>query len=81
MALKENSRIVFDYVVAHDGEDFTSADIAAATGLAKKSVDGCVTAMARYQKILVREEVEVTGGKVKYIRLTDEGREFNPDCE
>ena len=29
MALKENSRKVFDYVKAHDGEDFTAKDIAA----------------------------------------------------
>ena len=31
--------------------------------------------------LTIREEVAVTGGKVKYIRLTDEGRAFDPDAE
>ena len=39
MALKENSRKVFDYVKAHDGEDFTAKDIAAALDLAPQSVN------------------------------------------
>ena len=38
MALKENSRKVFDYVKAHEGEDFTAKDIAAALDLAVQSV-------------------------------------------
>ena len=33
MALKDNSRLVYDFVVAHEGEDFTANDIAEATGL------------------------------------------------
>ena len=37
MALKENSRKVFDYVKAHEGEDFTAKDIAAALDLAVQS--------------------------------------------
>ena len=41
--LKENSRIVFDFVKLHDGEDFTAQDIADATGLSVKSVNGIVT--------------------------------------
>ena len=43
MALKENSRKVFEYVKAHDGEDFTAKDIAAALDLAVQSVNGIVT--------------------------------------
>lgn len=81
MALKENSRKVYDYVVAHDGEDFTAADIAAALGLEVKSVNGIVTAAFQRKGLMKREEVAITGGTVKYVRLTDEGRAFNPDAE
>lgn len=80
MALKENSLVIFNYVREHDGEDITAKDITEATGIAPKSVTGCINAMVRYQKILVREEVEVLGGKEKFIRLTDAGREFDPEA-
>lgn len=84
MALKPNSLTVFNYVKEHDGEDFTAADIAAATGLEKKSVDGIVTSAFQKKGLMVRipAEVELEDGThkpVKLIRLTDEGRAFNPD--
>lgn len=78
MALKDNSLAIFNYIVEHDGEDFTAADIAQATGIGVKSVNGCITAMARHHDLVYREEIAVTGGKVKYIRLTDTGRNFDP---
>jgi hypothetical protein len=81
MALKENSKIVYNWVKEHDGEDFTAADIAAATGLEVKQVNGIVTSAFQRKGFMVREEVAITGGKVKYIRLTDEGRELDPDAE
>lgn len=96
--LKENSRKVYDYVVANDGKDFTAADIAEATGLGVKSVNGIITAaFQRYgvkaedgsktiTPLMVREEAVIecedgTKATVKFIRLTDEGRAFNPDAE
>ena len=90
MALKENSRMVYDYVKANDGKDFTAQDIADALGLARKSVDGIVTSAFQRKGLMVREpaEVEVTtdDGKVshkeiKFVRLTDAGRAFDPDAE
>lgn len=81
MALKENSKIVYNWVKEHDGEDFTAADIAAATGLEVKQVNGIVTSAFQRKGFMVREEVAITGGKVKYIRLTDEGRALDPDAE
>jgi hypothetical protein len=81
MALKENSLTIFNYVKEHDGEDFTAADISAATGIPVKSVNGCITALDRHHSLMYREEVPVTGGKVKYIRLTDEGRIFDPEAQ
>jgi DNA-binding MarR family transcriptional regulator len=81
MALKPNSLTVLNYVKDHDGEDFTAADIAAATGLEVKQVNGIITSAFQKKGLMVREEVAVTGGKVKYIRLTDEGREFEDSAE
>ena len=79
-ALKENSLIVFNYVKEHDGEDFTAKDIAAATGLTDKQVNGIITSAFQRKGLMIREEVEVTGGKVKYVRLTDEGKAFDPSA-
>lgn len=78
--MKETTRIIWDYIVANDGKDFTSKDIAKEVGLTQKSVDGSVTSFQK-KGYTIREEVAVTGGKVKYIRLTDEGRAFDPDAE
>ena len=80
MALKDNSLTIFNYVREHDGEDFTAADISEATGIGVKSVNGCLTAMARHHDLIYREEVAVTGGKVKYIRLTETGKYFDPEA-
>lgn len=41
--LKENSRKVYDYVKANDGKNMTAADIAEATGLEVRSVNGIIT--------------------------------------
>ena len=49
MALKENSRKVYDYVKANDGKNMTAADIAEATGLEVRSVNGIIT--SAFQKI------------------------------
>lgn len=80
MAMKEGTRQIWDYIVAHDGEDFTAQDIANALGVNVKSVNGSVTSFQK-KGHTIREEVAVTGGKVKYIRLTDDGRAFDPDAE
>ena len=83
--LKENSRIVFDYVKAHDGENFTAQDIADATGLGVKSVNGIVTSAFQRKGLMERipAEVELPDGThktVKFIRLTDAGLAFDPDA-
>lgn len=84
--LKENSRKVFEYVKEHDGEDFIAKDIADATGLEIKQVNGIVT--SAFQKKGLMERIPATiededGGKknIKFIKLTDAGREFDPDAE
>lgn len=93
MALKENSRLVYDFVVAHDGEDFTANDIAEATGLSPRSVNGIITsAFQRHRDadknvvpLMVRVPAEIEDPEtglhkaVKFVQLTAEGRAFDPD--
>lgn len=93
--LKENSKIVYDFVKAHDGEDFTAHDIADATGLSVRSVNGIVTSAFQRHKdkdknevpLMVRVPAEIQDPEtglhkaIKFIQLTDAGREFNPDEE
>ena len=86
MALKENSRKVLDYVKANDGADMTAADIAAGTGLEVKQVNGIVTSAFQKKGLMKRTPAEVqledgTHKAVKFISLTDEGRNFDPDAE
>ena len=86
MALKENSRKVLDYVKANDGADMTAADIAAGTGLEVKQVNGIVTSAFQKKGLMQRTPAEVqledgTHKAVKFISLTDEGRNFDPDAE
>lgn len=89
MAMKENSRTVFDYVKAHNGENFTAADIAEATGINVKSVNGIVTAAFQRKGLMervpaeieeVKEDGKVGHKTVKFIRLTEAGMEFDPDA-
>lgn len=82
-ALKPNSLAVFNFVKDNDGSDFTAADIAEALGLEVKQVNGIVTSAFQKKGLMVREEAEVeladsTHKKVKFIRLTDEGKDFDP---
>lgn len=84
--LKENSKIVFNYVKAHEGENITAADIAEGTGLEVRSVNGIVTSAFQRKGLMARvpAEVELADGShkaVKFIVLTDEGRNFDPEAK
>ena len=86
MALKENSRKVFDYVKSLGGANVTAADIAEATGLEVKSVNGIVTSAFQRKGWMERipAEIELEDGShkaVKFIRLTDSGRKIDPNGE
>lgn len=85
MAMKENTRKVFDYLKENDGKDLTAADVADTLGLEKRQVDGIFTSALQRKGLGVREEAEVenpdgTHSKVKYLRLTDDGLAFDPDA-
>lgn len=93
--LKDNSKLVYDFVKEHDGEDFTAQDIADAIGLSVKSVNGIITAAFQRHRdadknivpLMVRVPAEIedpdTGlhKAIKFIQLTDAGREFDPLAE
>ena len=94
--LKENSKKVFEYVKSMEGQNITAADIAEATGLEVKSVNGIVTsAFQRHtvevdgekvaQPLMERIPAEIkledgTHKAVKFIRLTDAGKAFDPEA-
>lgn len=84
--LKPNSRTVYEFVKANDGKNITAADIAEGTGLDTKQVNGIVTSAFQRKGLMERipAEIELEDGShksVKFIRLTDEGKAFNPDAE
>lgn len=86
MAMKENTRKVFDYLKDNTDKDLTAADVAEALGLEKRQVDGIFTSALQRKGYGVREpaEVELIDGshqKVKYLRLTDKGLAFDPDAQ
>ena len=83
-AMKEKTRKIFNYLREHDGEDMTAADVAEALDLEVRSVNGSFTSFQK-KGWGVREEAEIeledkTHKKVKFLRLTDEGRAVDPDA-
>lgn len=90
--MKANTKAVLDYVVENDGKDFTAKDIAADLGLTARQVNGIITAaFCRYKNadkesipLMERVEKEIkledgTHEKVKFIKLTEAGRSFDPE--
>ena len=87
MAMSDKTRQGLDYLKGLDKSDnVTSADIAEALDIPKKSVDGIVTAGLQRKGLAERipAEIENADGShkpVKFIKLTDEGYAFDPDAE
>lgn len=97
MKLKENSLMVFNYVKEHQDENIIADDIANATGLSSRQVNGIITmAFQRHKEEIDGEKVEVplmeripaeieledgTHKQVKLIRLTDEGMQLDVEAE
>ena len=86
MAMKENTRKVFDYLKSIHGENVIAADVAEACGLEKRQVDGIFTSALARKGLGVRvpAEIELDDGThkaVKFLKLTDAGIAFDPDAE
>ena len=85
MAMSENSKKVLDYLKSVNGQNVTAADVAAALGLEKRSVDGIFTSAIQRKNLGVRTPAEVeledgTHAQVKFLSLTAEGMAFDPDA-
>ena len=78
MAMKENTRKVFDYLKDNADKDLTAADVAEALGLEKRTVDGIFTSAIQRKGLGIRTPAEVeledgTHKAVKFLSLTEEG--------
>jgi hypothetical protein len=85
-AMKENTRKVFEYLKAHNGEDLTAADVAEALSLEKRQVDGIFTSALQRKQLgeripAEREEEDGSHTKIKLLKLTEAGMNFDPDAE
>ena len=83
MAMSEKTQVVLNYLKGINGANVTSADIADALGLEKKSVDGIVTSGLQRKGLAERIPAEIeleygTHKAVKYIKLTADGMNFVP---
>ena len=84
MAIKPNTKMVFEYLRKVAGENVTSADVAEALGLEKRQVDGIFTSAIQRKGygIRVPAEIELEDGShkgVKFLQLTDAGMELDLD--
>lgn len=85
MAMKETTKTVWQYLKDHADEKLTAEDIANATGVDKKAVNGAFTRAIQIKGFGVREEAEIeladgTHKAVKFLRLTPDGIAFDLDA-
>ena len=76
--LSEKAQAILAHLQATAGTDETFVEIAEATGLEGRSVNGTITGLAKRGLV---ERVEVENFDKKVIRLTDAGRTFDPMTE
>ena len=81
----ENAQTVIRFLQANPGGQYTANDIAEATGLEVRSVNGIVTSAFQKKGLMERipAEIELSDGShkaVKFIKLTEAGKNFDPDA-
>ena len=86
MAMKENSKKVFEFLKDNNGTDYTAADVAAELGLTDKQVNGIFTSAIQRKELGVRVPAEIqlddgTHKSVKILKLTEKGLAFDPDAD
>ena len=86
MAMSEKTQKVLNYLKEIGDTNVTSADIAEALDMEKRSVDGIVTSGLQRKGWAERKvaEIELEDGthkQVKFIKLTADGKNFDPAAE
>ncbi len=86
MAMKPNTKKVFEYLKENKGVALTAADVAEALGLEKRQIDGIFTSAIQRKGYGVRTpaEIELEDGshkQVKFLSLTDAGLALDLDAE
>ena len=84
--MSEKTKTVLNYLKEIDGQNVTAADIAAAIGMDKKTVDGVITSGLQRKGLAERVPAEITledgmHKQIKLIVLTDAGRDFTPGVD
>lgn len=77
--LSENARTVLGYLQENVGAEVTYVQIAEATGLAPRTVNGIITSALVKRGLAERKTVE--GQEKKLIVLTAEGVDYDPTTE
>lgn len=77
--LSENARTVLSYLQENVGADVTYVQIAEATGLAPRTVNGIITSALVKRGLAERKTVE--GQEKKLIVLTEAGVDYDPTTE
>ena len=77
--LSENARTVLGYLQENVGADVTYVQIAEATGLAPRTVNGIITSALVKRGLAERKTVE--GQEKKFIVLTETGVDYDPTSE
>ena len=86
VAVSEKSLVVLNFLKENDGAKFTAEDIANATGMNTRSVNGIVTSgLIKNKGLVVRvpAEIELPDGlhkQVNFIELTDAGRAYDHEA-
>ena len=85
MAVSANSKKVYEYVKSVGDENITANEIAEAAGVEVRSVNGIVTSAFQKKGLMERipAEIELSDGThkaVKFIKLTEAGKNFDPDA-
>ena len=85
--MTDNSKRVFGFLKEHYGEELTANQIAEALGISVAAVTGSVNGLANTKKhpayaVRTPQKVEKDGKEVeiKFISLTEEGYNFDPEA-
>jgi len=85
MAMTPNARRILDYMKQNFGTEMTKQEIAAALGVSVSAVVGTTNSLIKKGFATERQETTLDEKNkekvIKYVVLTEEGNEFDPDAE